>query len=176
MAKAHKYNGILGKPRESVFPAIDDPSYNPFDKRGQEAILVRLMAQQDALVDALFADCGIDRSNRSGWEQVALVLAERHIKAFQKPTTAGAKKGAKSKDESLMLEMQALINDGKSISNAARIIVKRRGVPKEKAEKEKAAIETHYHRTLAGYRKAHALLKRWAQQKSERNSVVKSRS
>lgn len=171
MAKTHKYTGILGKPRESVLPAIDDPSYNPFDKKCQAAVRARMKEQEKARISALFKDCGVAEADPIAWHKVALVLAERHIKAFHKPSSPGRKKGILAADEHLMDEMAELIGSGHSISNAARILADRRG-----KSKQQAAIETHFHRTRSEWARGAALVKRWRQQlNAKRSSVAKSR-
>jgi hypothetical protein len=169
MAKAYKYQGILGKPIESVTPPLEDESFNPFAEEYQAAVLVRYVAQREALIDALFADCGIDRNDASGWKHVALKLAERHVKAFQPAEKVGRKQGPLTTDDAIINEMQTLIHSGKTISNAAEIVAKRRGDPKRRG-----AIETHYHRTVKDWKHAHDLVERWIQN-FKKSSVAKSR-
>ena len=91
MAKAYKYQGVLGKPRKSVTPPLEDESYNPFDEECQAALLMAKATQYEALIDALFEDCGVDRNDVFGWQSVALKLAERHVKAFQQKEKSWAK-------------------------------------------------------------------------------------
>ena len=171
MAKAYRYQGILGRPTKSVAPPLKDESYNPFDEEHQAVVLTRLAAQRETLIDALFADCGIDRNDVSGWERLALKLAERHVKAFQPVERVGRKKSSLAADAALITEMQTLINGGKTVSNAAGIVAKRRGDPKRRD-----AIETHYHRTWKEWKSANDLVERWARQlKEKRSSVAKSR-
>jgi hypothetical protein len=169
MAKAYKYQGILGKPMKSVPLPLEDESFNPFDEEYRAGMLARSMAQREALIDALFADCGIDRNDVFGWMHVALKLAERHVNAFQREAPVGRKPGSLTTDDKLMVEMQTLINSGKTISNAAEICAKRRGAPKRCK-----AIETHYHRTLKDWKHADDLLTRWLQN-YKKSSVAKSR-
>jgi len=170
MAKAYKYQGILGKPKKAVPPPWEkDKSFNPFDEEHQAAMLARSEAQREALIDALFADCGIDRYDAWGWKHVALKLAERHVTAFQPEAKVGRKLSSLTTE--LMFEMQTLINDGKTISNAAKICAKRRGDPERRS-----AIETHYHRTLKRWKHANDMLRHWARlQNSKKSSVAKSR-
>jgi hypothetical protein len=171
MAKAYKYQGILGRPTKSVAPPLEDESYNPFDEEHQAAVLSRLAVQREALIDALFADCGIDRDDVLGWQHVALKLAERHVKAFQPVVRVGRKRGPLALDEALIIDMMKLINSGKTISNAAAIVAKRCGDPKRRD-----AIETHYHRTMKDGKHALDLVERWARQlNSKGSSVAKSR-
>jgi hypothetical protein len=84
--KAYKYSGILGKERTDVIP-LGSLRY-PDDEKWQAQAVAAVEAQQEALIDALFANCGISRSDRFGWRDVALTLARRHVKAFQQPTYA----------------------------------------------------------------------------------------
>jgi len=172
MAKAYKYRGILGKRKKAETPPWQkNKSLNPFDEEYQAAMLARSVAQREALIDALFADCGIDRYDAWGWKHVALKLAERHVTAFQPETKVGRKLSSLTTDDELMFEMQTLINDGKTISNAAKICAKRRGDPERRS-----AIETHYHRTLKRWKHAEDMVRHWARlQNSKKTSVVKSR-
>ena len=171
MAKAYKYQGILGRPTKSVAPPFKDESYNPFDEECQAAVLASIATQREALIDALFKDCGADRNDVLGWQKVALELAQRHVTAFQQKERVGRKRGSLAVDEALMDDMQTLINSGKTISNAAGIVAKRRGDPQRRD-----AIETHYHRTMKDWKSAHDLVERWARQlKAKKSSVAKSR-
>lgn len=172
----HKYRGLLAEPPKDPWPKIDDPRYNPFDPKWQDAIRAGITAQREELVSALFEDCDVastedDRLASSTWQRVALTLAQRHVPAFQKKGKPGRDKGPKATDDSLMLEMQALIVNGESIKNAARLVAKRRGVTDEKGI---ATFETHYHRTLKDWENCAMLVKRWAQHNTNRNLVAKT--
>ena len=171
MAKAYKYQGILGEPRKSVMPALEDESFNPFDEGCRTSLEAARATQHEALIDALFKDCGVDRNDILGWERVALKLAQRHVKAFQSEERVGRKRGSLAMDGALMIDMMKLINSGKTISNAAAIVAKRRGYPKSRD-----AIETHYHRAMKDGKHALDLVERWARQlNSKGSSVAKSR-
>ena len=160
---AYKYTGLLGEPPADPFPRIDDPSYDPFDPDSQKMVVARASAQLSERIEALFNDCNVELADPAGWMKVSLTLAERHIRAFQ---GNAAKRGRKKTvDDSLVLEMGALIKEGHSIKNAATIVLKRRDVTDKK---QIAALEIHFHRTRDEWKMDHELFQRWAQQNAER--------
>jgi hypothetical protein len=123
--KTYKYSGVLGKERECVIP-LGYLRY-PDEVEWQAKAAAALQAQQEALIDALFADCGVSRSDPVGWREVALTLSRRHVKAFQKAT--GAKRGRPPLgDWDLVNEVMEVVGTRKlSIRSASVIVAKRRG-------------------------------------------------
>ena len=92
MSKAYKYSGILGKRRQ--FSLVDrEPSEH---KVIGDAFRALYDAETELLLVALSDDCGLSAYQRlrlerglgsvpSGWQKVALTLAQRHVPAFFPP-------------------------------------------------------------------------------------------
>lgn len=160
---AYKYTGLLGQPPADPFPAIDDPSYSPFDSKSRERVVAQARAQLNERIEALFKDCGANSADPEGWRKVALTLAKRHIRAFKDPPRPGRKKAV---DYEIIFELHSIVQEGQSVKNAARILLKRRG---KADEKRAAALETAYYRELRDYEQSSRLVARWSQQKLKIN-------
>jgi hypothetical protein len=87
VAKPYKYAGVLAKPRTVKLPL--GSWLHPDDEEWQRKAVAELQRQDDELIDALFADCGVRRDDLFGWEKVARTLAERHVPALQPVASRG---------------------------------------------------------------------------------------
>jgi hypothetical protein len=98
----------------------DDPEW-------QTKALAAVEAQHEAMIDALFADCGVTRSDAFGWRDVALTLARRHVKAFQ-PASGKQRGRLTNRHWDLVDEVMELVGTRNlSIRSASGIVAKRRG-------------------------------------------------
>jgi hypothetical protein len=159
MAQPYKYKGILAKRRE---PRI---SYSK-DKVVDAAFDIIYSAATEALIDALFADCGARRDGPlnselrrglaaaaapSNWQKVAITLAERHVPGFQHQVGKRRGRPPLFDEQKIVLRMMELTGQPTgqrklSILSAARIVARERG-----KESETASIDRRFRRFLEAY-------------------------
>jgi hypothetical protein len=145
--KPYKYSGVLGKERESVIP-LGYWRY-PDEEEWQAKAAAAVQAQQEALIDALFANCGISQSDPFGWREVALTLARRHVKAFQKATSGQRGRPHRAAQDLVDEVMEVVGRRNLSIRSASVIVAKRRG-----GGISGRTVESRVHTTMKAGRKA----------------------
>jgi hypothetical protein len=168
MANPHKYAGILATKREPL-------TLNPENSQIESAFRIIYERHTEALIHALFADCGAGQFNpnlekglgsaHTGWRKVAMTLAERHIEGFQHASNARKGRPKRTDDGKIWAAVTQRLANGERLRHAARYVAKER----QKGEMLDA-IESAYRR----YVKNNPDFDLDIRQKSKRNFAAKS--
>jgi hypothetical protein len=130
MAKPYKYKGMLANKRK---PLLVDK--NPIIEKG-----LRIVYDMDteALIRELFADCGAGSFNPdsekglaiglagAAWRQVALTLAERHVKGFQHASNVRKGRPKRADEYEIWAAMTRRFANGQGFRQAADYVAKER--------------------------------------------------
>jgi hypothetical protein len=168
MAKPYKYKGILANKRKLL--ALVDK--NPIIENA-----LRIVYDMDthALIRELFADCGAGHFNPdwekglgiglegAAWRQVALTLAERHVKGFQYAVNAQKGRPKRTDEHEIWAAITPRLANGQSLRQAADLVAKER-----QKDESFHVIESAYRRFVKVYPQLDV------RQKSKRNFAAKS--